>query len=165
MLTNNGVQITKGTIHDITEKFSLIMLHHSFEHVEDQLPTLQKIKSLLLSGGVCLIRIPVKNEAWNLYKEDWFQIDAPRHFYLHTERSFGILAEQAGLEIYKTVYDSNEFQFIASELYQQDVPLIKQGELHGEIPQIKWEECRAKAKEFNNSGKGDQAAFFLRAKK
>lgn len=57
----------------------------------------------------------VDSHAWNHYREHWFQLDAPRHFYLHSLRSMQILCEKSDLRIDRVVYDSRESQFWASE--------------------------------------------------
>lgn len=92
------------------------MFHHSFEHISDPLEALETVRSLLAPNGRCLIRVPVVSWARNEYGANWVQIDAPRHFFLHTEKSMEILAEKVGLEITRVEYDSTEFQFWGSEL-------------------------------------------------
>jgi 2-polyprenyl-3-methyl-5-hydroxy-6-metoxy-1,4-benzoquinol methylase len=169
IITKNGVHIQKGSIHDITKPYELIMLHHSFEHMEDQLAVLKKIKSLLLPDGVCMIRIPVMNEAWNLYHENWYAIDAPRHFYLHTEKSFEILATQADFQIENVVYDSNEYSFIVSDLYQKGISFeeLKKRLFSIYVKEIgirKLLKYKKKAKLLNNTGMGDQAIFLIKGK-
>ncbi|MEB0263358.1 MULTISPECIES: hypothetical protein [unclassified Mucilaginibacter] len=70
-----------------------------------------------------LVCVPVLGEAWDIYKENWVQLDAPRHFVLHTKKSMGILAEKTGFTVAKTIFDSTAFQFWGSELYERDIPL------------------------------------------
>lgn len=164
METRQGIKISKGTIHDINREFKLVMFHHSFEHMEDQFRILQKSRSLLYQDGFCVVRIPIKNTAWDLYHENWYQIDAPRHFYLHTEKSFRILAEQAGFEVDRVIYDSGEAQFIASELYMKGIALRKQSILTTvrKIGLKKILSYRKRARLLNLMQRGDQAIFVLR---
>lgn len=113
---SNGLEIRKTSIHEIGESWDLIMFHHSFEHVPDPIEQLKTVSRLLSARGVCLIRIPtVSSFAWKHYGANWAQIDAPPHFFLHSNRSFMIAARKAGLRIGKIVYDSDEFQFWGSE--------------------------------------------------
>jgi hypothetical protein len=56
------------------------------------------------------------------------QLDAPRHLFLHTRKSFGLLAARAGLQIEKWFCDSTSFQFWGSELYQRKLPFFKGSE-------------------------------------
>src|SRR6185437_9012453 len=102
-----------------------IMFHHSFEHIEDQIGTLAEVKSKLSPNGLCLIRIPVAQWAWRHYGVNWVQLDAPRHFVIHTHESMIMAAEQAGLNIVNVEYDSTAFQFWGSELYRKDIPLTE----------------------------------------
>jgi len=163
--TNCGIKVMKGEIHDVNKQFKLIMLNHSFEHMWDQLLVLEKIRSLLLPDGICAIRMPVINEAWNIYKENWYQIDAPRHFFLHTEKSFIILADKAGFEVTKIFYDSTSRQFIASELYRKGIPLKKQTKrvIMHQVGAKQLKHWRQEAVKFNATHKGDQAVFILRS--
>ncbi len=46
----------------------------------------QQIFHLLKDGGVCEIAIPVvPNLAFELFRENWYQLDAPRHTFLHSK--------------------------------------------------------------------------------
>ena len=51
-------------------------------------------------------------------------LDAPRHFYLHSIKSFKLLIEEQGFFIDKIIYDSTSFQFWASEQYIKNIPLM-----------------------------------------
>jgi len=122
-----GVPILKRHLHEVDSKWDVIMFHHSFEHMPDQLDTLCAAARLLSEGGLCLIRIPtVSSYAWGHYGVHWVQLDAPRHFYLHSVKSMTMLAAQACLRIEKIVYDSSGFQFWGSEQYLQDIPLMSE---------------------------------------
>jgi len=81
------VHIWKKEIDDLTKKFDLITFHHVFEHMPHQKNVLTSLYNKLDKKGTVIIRIPVKNKAWEIYQEHWVQIDAPRHFYLHTINS------------------------------------------------------------------------------
>ena len=165
-VTRNGVKITKGSIHDIVGTFNYIMLNHSFEHMWDQWEVLAKIRTLLAPDGKCLISIPVINKAWDLYRENWYQVDAPRHFFLHTEKSLRIMAEQSGFNIIRTMYDGKASQFIRSELYKRGVPLNKQspGVVREVLGTQKLRELKRTAKKWNKKGWSDQAVFLLEIK-
>jgi len=119
------VKVHKQSIHEIEGKWDLIMFHHSYEHISDPLETLISVASKLTENGQCLIRIPVgSGYAWETYRENWVQLDAPRHFFLHTKESMEKLAAAAGLKIKDVIYDSNEFQFWGSEQYLKGIPLF-----------------------------------------
>jgi len=161
-----GIEIRKCRIEDLLgTSWDLIMFHHSFEHVRNPVETLTTVRGLLAKGGECLLRIPVVGWAWQHYGVNWVQLDAPRHFFLHSEESLTRAANQAGLRVMKIEYDSTEFQFCGSELYVQDISLRSIGPRGSEetIGRKKAQEFRARAEELNRQGRGDQAAFFLRA--
>lgn len=166
----NGLRILKRTIHEIGDKWDLIMFHHSFEHVPDPLETLQRVSGLLKPGGLCLIRIPtVSSYAWKHYGVKWVQLDAPRHFFLHSLESIKILAGKSGLELSSLAYDSTSFQFWGSEEYLRDIP-HRDGRSYNMNPRqsiFSKKEIAAFAKragELNAASQGDQAAFYLRKK-
>jgi SAM-dependent methyltransferase len=109
---------------DEDEKYDLIMLHHSFEHMSNPKEIIGKLSTVLAPNGVCIIRIPVcDSTAFALYREDWVQFDAPRHSFLHTDASMRHMCELANLKVDQIVQDSYEFQFIGSEQYKSDIPL------------------------------------------
>jgi hypothetical protein len=143
------------------------MFQHSFEHLPDPQAALAAAARLLPPGGRCLIRLPlVSSYAWEHYGVDWVQLDAPRHFFLHSEESIRRLAAGAGLEILKIVYDSTAFQFVGSELYRRDIPLRSQtpDDVQLRATAFSREEIAAferHARELNAETRGDQAAFYL----
>lgn len=164
----NRVRVMKKTIHDITGKWDLIMLHHSFEHLADPLESLFSIKKLLSPGGTCLIRIPVVDSwAWENYKENWVQVDAPRHFFLHSRDSIKILAEKTGLMVEKIIYESTTFQFIGSEQYKRNIYLKSEDSYfvnpsHSIFSKKEIKNFKKKANELNLTNTGDIAVFYLK---
>lgn len=170
LVYRNGLKILKKYIHEIEGKWDLIMFHHSFEHIPDPLETMQSVSELLAEGGVCLIRIPtVSSYAWQHYRENWVQLDAPRHFFLHSVKSIELLADKAGLKVDSIVYDSNEFQFWGSEQYMRDIPLYNPqyqsfGPSRSLFSPKEMSRFRQKATELNQKKEGDACAFFLQKK-
>lgn len=163
----NGVKIYKRGLAEIEPFFDLVMLHHSFEHLPDPLESLREIYRLLPNGKFCLIRIPVAAFAWEKYGTHWVQLDAPRHLFLYTEKSFRLLAEKAGFEVAKVVYDSDVFQFYGSEKYARNIAMNERTDKQGNDfdnsitpKQIRlWER---EAEILNKENRGDQACFYLR---
>lgn len=164
---DSGVTIVKSTIFDMKGKWDLIMFNHSYEHISEPVETLQRCAGLLAPGGCCLLRIPtVSSYAWQHYRTNWVQLDAPRHFFLYSVAALEIVASRTGLRIADVVYDSTGFQFWGSEQYVQDIPLLSErsylkqpGAVFSESDILKFEE---QAKRLNASKQGDQAAFYLR---
>ncbi len=164
----NGLKIVKKQLGEIEGIWDVIMFHHSFEHIADQQAVLSTVSKLLASGGRCLIRIPiVSSYAWSRYGENWVQIDAPRHFYLHSIESMKVLAENTGYIVESVSYDSTAFQFWGSELYEQNINLVSENgtALSNRNKYFSKKEIKAfesSARRLNKSGEGDQAAFIIR---
>lgn len=164
----NKVKIYKQYLEDVKDgEFDFIMLHHSFEHMPNPIGTLIKINKLIKKDNFVVIRIPVIDTfVWNEYNVDWVQLDAPRHFFINSVKSMGVLAEKTGFKVYKTIFDSTSFQFWASEQNKKDIPLnspnsylVNPSKSMFNALEIKQFEDRAK--ELNAAEQGDQAAFFL----
>ncbi len=162
-----GVKIYKRSLEELDQKFDLIMLHHSFEHLPDPADSLTQIKRLLADGAHCLIRVPIVNFAWEKYGTNWVQMDPPRHLFLYTEKALRKLSADAGLSVEHVYYDSGAFQFWGSEQYSNDIPLTDErsywtnpddGLFTGE--QIA--DWTVEANKLNAEGRGDMACFYLR---
>lgn len=163
----NGVKVLKRHLADVNEEFDFVMLNHSFEHMAEPLEVVKKLRAIVPPGGFVLIGIPLADSyAWRRYGVHWVQLDAPRHFFLHTKRSMALLTEQAGLAISAIIYDSTEFQFLGSEQYARDIPLHDaRSYLHNPTTPLftpqDVERFRAKAHTLNEQQQGDQACFLL----
>lgn len=163
ILYDNGLQVLKKEVFEITEKYDFVMLHHSFEHMDSPLKVLMKLKELLNPEGHLLIRIPVANSyAWRKYKAFWYALDAPRHLFLHTTQSIQLLAESAGLKIDDVEYDSPPSQLIFSEKYLRNmrstegVDLFSKREINNFTREVK---------RLNRIKDGDCACFYFTSKK
>ena len=169
-ITNGDVKIYKETINKLPDnkKYDLIISNHSFEHISNQLETLVKVSKILSENGTCLLRMPIKTEyIWNHYGTNWVQIDAPRHFFLHTPKSFKLLVKKSGLVIKDMIFDSTEFQFWGSEQYKKNIPLLAENSYSKNpdksiFTKKEIEEFKKRAKDLNMKKQGDQAAFFIK---
>jgi SAM-dependent methyltransferase len=162
-----GLRLLKKEIYAVEEQFDLVMLHHTFEHMPEPQRVLECLERLLKPGRFALIRIPVAGcYAHRKYGADWVQLDAPRHLFLHTERSMKILAKKAGLELRDVVYDSDDFQFWASEQYVEDIPLRDPKSRNMDPHNTRFSpqqiaDFRAQAARLNAAREGDSACFYL----
>jgi 2-polyprenyl-3-methyl-5-hydroxy-6-metoxy-1,4-benzoquinol methylase len=159
----DGPVVTQGELQDVAEQYDCIIFNHSLEHIADQVGTLRLALSKLRPAGTCTVRIPIAARAWKDYGTDWVQLDAPRHLFVHSEKSLHLAAEKAGFIVADTVFDSFDFQFWASELYRRDIPLE---EVHldptGHFSRSRLKEFGRRSVELNRQHQGDQAMFFLR---
>jgi 2-polyprenyl-3-methyl-5-hydroxy-6-metoxy-1,4-benzoquinol methylase len=158
-----GPTVKQGELKDVAESYDCILFNHSLEHIAGQREILQLAGSRLRPGGVCIVRTPVAAWAWKEYGVDWVQLDAPRHLFVHSEKSMHLAAQQAGLAVADTVFDSFEFQFWGSELYRQGIPLEEgRQNLAAHFSRARMKEFHRRALELNHRHQGDQAMFFLR---
>lgn len=161
------LRILKDEIYNLNGSFDMVMLHHTFEHMSEPARVLRQLYRLLKPQRYLLIRIPVAGTfAYRKYGQNWAQLDAPRHLFLHTVRSIKILAGQTGFDFAEVVFDSHDFQFWASEQYINGIPLkspnsyavdpAKSAFSPGQIAAF-----RQEALKLNASQDGDSACFYL----
>lgn len=157
-----GLSIYSKDITTLEGEYDYIMLHHSFEHMSNPHQVFAKLNSLLAKGGTALIRIPVVDSyAWRKYGMDWFQVDAPRHFFLHTVKSLNYLAQKYEFSIEHVFYDSLAYQISISEKYIRDIPFFDKTELFSPKETKLLKEI---ADRLNNALDGDRACFYLKKK-
>ena len=161
-------KIQKKDIYQIEGEFDCIVLKGTLEHQPDQLKLMIKIHSLLSPGGICVIRIPVMDSyAWEHYRENWVQFDAPRHFYLHSIKSMEYLAFASGLRIHHMEDDGDLLQFIGSEqllagIALQDPRSFLVDRKNSIFSRSKIQTYAKKKDAFNKSRKGDVMIFVLK---
>ncbi len=161
------VQVRKCRLEEVEGKFSLITFHHVFEHLENPVATLQQARQKLTADGQIMIRIPLSDSlAAEKYQENWVDLDAPRHITLQTRRSMEVLAQKAGMKIVRVSYDSTEFQFLGSEQYLMNIPLVDPRSFFPEAKNNVFTaeqvtKFAAESAQLNAEQQGDQAAFVL----
>jgi len=163
-----GVPVKRCRLEDLDGQFSLIMFHHSLEHVPDPLATLKVAARLLRPGGMCLIRIPVMDTFfWREFGCDWAELDAPRHLYLMAPRTVEILADRAGFTLEAVDFDSAGWELAASNLYRNDVPMFERTEsgLRSNVAGVSSTDAfryEQQALALNKAGDAGRARFYLR---
>lgn len=160
----NGVKIFKKSVHEIEGQFDLIMLNDSFEHMSDPHEVMDSLKKILAPKGIIKMTLPIyPNLAFDTYKENWYQLDAPRHILLHSRNSLEILADKHGLKIAQMVFDSNNSAILRSFLYQKGVTFWKQKpeEIFNYFNKKQIEEINAKVAHANKKGYGDHASVYF----
>ncbi len=171
LIYENGLRIMKRSLDEIKGEWDLIMFHHSFEHLPNPLATLEFVRSVLSDNGWCVIRIPtVSSFAWGKYRENWVELDAPRHLFLHSVKSMKMLAMQANLQLIDIIYDSTAFQFWGSEQYLRGIPLDSKNSyaINPKNSIFSKKEIRSferEAKNLNKQEKGDRAVFYFKKHK
>jgi SAM-dependent methyltransferase len=166
---DQGAFVIKRSLAEVTHHPDFVLMSHSLEHMPDQAGVFRALAEVAGDHTWLCIRVPLANAAWQRYGVDWVQLDPPRHFYLHTERSLRLLAERAGFDIVRTDYDSSGLQFWGSEQIRRGIPFADErghavalggrGTVFSPSEIAAWE---AEAIELNHRAMGDQATFYLR---
>lgn len=126
----NGARVYKIGVHQLAQrfgdrKFDLIMFNHSLEHSPTPIDDLRAVTGFLRDGGEILIRFPVSgSELAEHYGKHWWSLDAPRHIYLFSAKSVGILAEKCGLKVKRSHFEGTIDDFLASEQHKAGIPLL-----------------------------------------
>jgi len=164
-----GVRIYQHTIEDEQGPYDVIMLHHSLEHVPDPAAVMRHVRRLLAPGGWALVRMPLAGSyGWRTYREHWLGLDPPRHICVPTREGMARLADQAGMQVKSTAYDSSGCCYAESEIWAS-----------GRVfpyPRHPWEQFTTEmlgaervaefqriSRERNAAGDGDHAAYYLQA--
>ena len=161
-------ELKQASIQDIRETFNLILFNHSLEHMHDIEQSLAHAKSLLEPGGTIIIRIPtVSSQAWDTYRENWFQLDAPRHTCIPSRKGLEKLATSCGLQIVKSYDDSTDTQFwlsdaVAKGLSTMDATTGYTSYLTNTHSRKKKRFMRREARKNNRVQRGDQTVLILR---
>lgn len=159
-----GLKIKKATVFDLQGEFDVVFYNHSFEHIPEQRAELLRVGDILASNGTCVISVPVfPSLAWDLYGVNWYQLDAPRHCFLHSTNSMALLAESAGFKVASVHYNSTHAQFAISAMYKQGITLKDRGKNQEGFLLRKYNKLKYSrwARQQNRRAYGDQAVFFL----
>lgn len=159
-ITSDKLSIYRKSLNEIEGEFDFIVFNHSLEHTDDPIEELRIVRSLLTRNGICLVRLPTTSStAWAEYRENWVQIDAPRHALIPSRSGMLDIARRAGFRISDSYDDSTESQFIGSELYRRDIPLNESFRYKFSPSELK--SFRKRASKLNAMNKGDQVAYLL----
>jgi len=159
------IDIKKKSIHEMQGTYDVIRLSDSFEHVTDPLETLLSIERLLADDGLCLISMPVfPNAAFEICGVNWFELDAPRHLYIHSVNSMEYLCEKANLQIVSVNYNASKLQFTSSLLYQRGIPCVEHTDevIENNFTPEEIQKFSEYTDILNSKGYGDHAVFALK---
>ena len=82
------------------EKYDLITMVHSFEHMSDSNQVIRNCRKLLVNGGQLLIVVPNYGGTWScLTGKNWCMCAIEHHCYHYTRESLTRILIQNGLEI------------------------------------------------------------------
>jgi len=120
---------------------------------------LQQLHKLLKPEGRILIRIPVADSyLWRKYGVEWDNLDAPRHFFLHTTRSMAYLAKEAGLVLEQVEHHASWLDTFYSEQRRRDLMAHELIDISAACKK----EWKRQAKRNTATHDGDEGCFVLR---
>lgn len=124
---SQGLEVHCGTLEEQCYPdgaFDAITLFHVIEHVHEPVQLLAECWRLLKRGGRLMVMAP-NTASWGhkIFRENWRELDPPRHLYLFSRKSMGLLAIKAGISgtlIYTHVS-------MASGIYQTSRAIARTG--------------------------------------
>ena len=164
----NGVHVRKADLAQLSGSWDYVLLFDSFEHMPDPAEALRCIAGLLDSEGTCIMTIPtVSSYAWEHYGLHWIQLDAPRHYFLHSRESLDMLARKSRLTIERIVCNSTDFQFWGSEQARKGIPLFSETSYAKNPSQSMFRKddikaFKQEAEKLNQEDRGDQIVVYLK---
>jgi len=163
----DGIELRRQSILEVAGTFRLVTMHHSFEHMPDPVEAMASASRLLSPGGTVMVRTPIMGTwFWETYGTHWWELDPPRHLYIHTLASLDRCAARAGLERIDVVWDSSVTEIIASEQIARDVAW-REPASWGEKPPAGIDDAtiaawRATIAELNATGRAGRAGVYYR---
>lgn len=89
-----------ATLAQMDERFDVIVLWHSIEHVPRPWEVITQAARKLAHGGILVIGAPNPDSTQlAVLKEKWYHLDSPRHIHLLPQSLISRLAEREGLEL------------------------------------------------------------------
>lgn len=164
-----NIKITKGDVFSLIGLYDVIMSHHSIEHVDYPKQFIKKLLEHLSPDGVIVIRTPfLDSYAWNNFRENWIQLDPPRHKFIISMKAINYLANELNFKIESISCDSKEFQFWGSIQFQNGMSLFDKDSLvyksyNSIVSKKELMNFRKQAEKLNKLQKGDQ--IIIRIKK
>ena len=103
---------------------------------------------------------------WERYGTAWWELDPPRHLFVHTQAGLELVAGRAGLALADIVWDSSYLEIIASEQIAKDVAWREPGSWYRDPPAGFDDETileyRSQIAALNDEGRAGRAGFYFR---
>ncbi|MFN8415003.1 MAG: class I SAM-dependent methyltransferase [Cytophagaceae bacterium] len=104
--TSNGLKVKVGDIASQNYPdgyFDAITINHVIEHVYDVDVLISDAFKVLKKGGSLIIATPnTANWQHGVYKDQWFQLDPPRHLHLFNNKNLETIVKRNGFSIDKS---------------------------------------------------------------
>ncbi len=117
----HGLHIFHGTLEEAAfpaASFDVIALNHVFEHLRDPRQALTELARILKPGGALILAVPQSRSLlfW-LFREDWLQLDVPRHMFVPSVTNLQRLARAAGFTVTSVRYNSTPAAIMGTLYY------------------------------------------------
>ncbi len=98
-----NIKMTHGFFENVklpVNHFDVVLMNHTFEHVEDPLMVLKKIKKVLKNDGIVYIDVP-NFDSWDakVKGSNWGYLMPSEHTFHYTHKTLRKLMEKAGFEV------------------------------------------------------------------
>lgn len=95
-----GAKVEVGSLESIrykSDSFDAVAMNHVIEHVHDPISLFHECHRILKSGGY-LVAITPNVNSWGhqKFKQNWRDLDPPRHLYLFSQKTLARCASEAG---------------------------------------------------------------------
>lgn len=99
--------------------FDVVRYSHVLEHVSSPRRELLKVRGVLKKGGKVLIIVPnIDSIFFKIFKEYWYPLEAPRHFYQFSPKTLTRLLLESGFHNIKIKYSQPPHTFLWSVFYR-----------------------------------------------
>ena len=159
--------VSRSDTHSITGVYDVILFNHSFEHIADPLAVLKKCASLLSLRGTVAIHVPnIHSREFKKYRENWWGIHAPYHFFVPSRKGIELLAARCGLQISDSICTSRADHYLYSDDYSRDISDVDRGSIRrklesGSFDRRLYVSLRKLACVLNKSLAGDWIVYYL----
>ena len=98
-----GIKMSQGFFENVKlppNHFDVVLMNHTFEHVEDPLKVLKKIKRVLKKDGIVYIDVP-NFDSWDAQVKgaNWGYLMPSEHTFHYTSETLRKLMEKTGFEV------------------------------------------------------------------
>lgn len=98
--------------------FNVVRFSHVLEHVPSPTAELKETRRILKKNGHVVIQIPnIDSLFFNIFRSNWYQLDAPRHLYHFSSRNLTKLLKKTGFRNIRITYQQSPYSLYRSLLY------------------------------------------------
>lgn len=98
-----GINVFVGELHEAafaSNYFDFVTMWDTLEHIHNPIQLLKEIRRILKSDGFLFIICPsLDSLEYKLFRQHWFSLDIPRHYFNFSEKTLGTLLNKAKFDI------------------------------------------------------------------